>query len=338
MTSADIQVQPSPAFVDWKPAPGLRNRHVQSLLASVKLRRPLARRRARAALEVAEDWILDAGDGRKLHGVYSPQKDPGAPLAVLVHGWEGCADSLYMLSLSGYLYARGWQLFRLHLRDHGPSHHLNPELFHANRLDEVVEALKDLQARVEVPHWDMVGFSLGGNFTLRTALAAPEAGLKLRRAIAVSPVLEPIHTLYALEEGLALYRAYFRKKWLRSVRKKAACHPGSVDVEAFVRRHTLTAMTEHFVAEHTPYDDAETYFADYAVTGDRLARLKVPTTLLMAEDDPVIPAQDLVRVHANPCLKVVRTRYGGHCGFIEDYRLNAWVDRFVAETLKQEGA
>ncbi len=320
--------------VPWKPAPGLRNRHVQSILASLKLRRPLARRRAREALAVAQDWILDAGDGRRLHGVFSPQKREDAPLAVLLHGWEGCADSLYILSLTAELYRRGWQIFRLHLRDHGPSHHLNPELFHANRLDEVVMALADLQQRTGAANWAMVGFSLGGNFTLRTALAAPEAGLKMGHAVAVSPVLEPIHTLEALETGLPLYRAYFRKKWLRSIRRKAEVHPGAVDVDAFVRSRSLSAMTEHFVREHTPYPDPESYFAGYAVTGNALEKLRIPTTLIFAEDDPVIPARDLQRLRGNPNLHILRTAHGGHCGFIQDYRLTAWVDGVIAGKLE----
>ena len=35
---------------------------------------------------------------------------------------------------------QGFDVFRLNLRDHGTSHHLNPELFHSNRISEVVGA------------------------------------------------------------------------------------------------------------------------------------------------------------------------------------------------------
>jgi predicted alpha/beta-fold hydrolase len=34
----------------------------------------------------------------------------------------------------------GFATFRLNFRDHGDTHHLNPGLFHSNRIDEVVRA------------------------------------------------------------------------------------------------------------------------------------------------------------------------------------------------------
>ena len=64
---------------------------------------------------------------------------------VLLHGWEGSAESLYVLSLAQLLYQQGFEIVRLNLRDHGETHHLNRELFHSCRLPEVVGAVRTLQ-------------------------------------------------------------------------------------------------------------------------------------------------------------------------------------------------
>ena len=98
-------------------------------------------------------------------------------IAVLVHGWEGNAESLYILSLGQQLFDRGFDVVRLNLRDHGDTHHLNRELFHSCRLPEVVGAVQSLQAVVPGQPLHLVGFSLGGNFMLRVAAQAGEAGL-----------------------------------------------------------------------------------------------------------------------------------------------------------------
>ena len=63
---------------------------------------------------------------------------------MLLHGWEGSADSTYLLSLAQSLFAAGFEVVRLNLRDHGATHHLNRELFHSCRLPEVVGAVRAL--------------------------------------------------------------------------------------------------------------------------------------------------------------------------------------------------
>jgi hypothetical protein len=92
-------------------------------------------------------------------------------------------------------------------------------------------------------------------------------------------------------------------------------------------------MTGYFVGHYTDFPDLDTYLAGYALTGGRLAGLEVPSSLLLAEDDPVIPARGLERVAVTGALKVQRSRFGGHCGFLADYRLTSWLDDYLAEVL-----
>src|SRR6202030_2589673 len=115
------------------------------------------------------------------------------------------------------------------------THHLNRELFHSCRLPEVIGAVRALQQQLQGRPLQLVGFSLGGNFMLRVAAQAREAGLDLARVIAVSPVLEPAETLLALKRGLPGYQRYFVRKWLRSLRKKQAAWPDSYDVSDLAR-------------------------------------------------------------------------------------------------------
>jgi len=123
-----------------------RNAHVQSLLATFKLRRAFVEKRAKPLLDVAEEVILDCGENVRLQGFYSQNANKEAPLVVLLHGWEGSANSMYLLSSAQSLFAQGFSVFRLNLRDHGESHHLNEELFHSCRLNEVLGAVRKIQS------------------------------------------------------------------------------------------------------------------------------------------------------------------------------------------------
>lgn len=304
------------------------NPHVQSVLASSRLRRPLILRRAAAVLAASSVRLLDAGEDIRLLAWHAPRPPGERPrgLAVLIHGWEGSGESLYLLAAAARLYLEGWSVLRLNLRDHGPSHHLNRDLFHSNRITEVVAAVAS--AAREIPDRPLVlgGFSLGGNFAMRVAVRATSAGIPLSRAMAVCPVLDPAATLVAMEDGPRFYQRHFMVKWRRSLEIKARCFPGCYDFGDLRRFRGLRDMTEHFVLAYSDYPDLDTYLAGYALVGETLRALDVPCRLVAAEDDPVIPVADLDRLAPSPSLDVCRTRYGGHCGYLTAFAAESWVN------------
>ena len=306
---------------------GLRHRHVQSLLAG-GLRERVVRGQARGLLAAARAELVDCGAGVRLLGFHSPQAGSRG-LAILLHGWEGSASASYVLSVGSELFRAGFEVFRLNFRDHGGTHELNEELFHSCRIDEVVAAVTRIASRHPASKTFLVGHSLGGNFALRVASRASVAGLALTKVVAVCPVLRPHSTMRALEEGLWVYREYFLRRWRRSLRAKAACFPALYDFGDLKRFSTLTATTEFFVKRYTSFPDLDAYLAGYAITGTALEGLSVPTRLIAAADDPVIPIADLRDVAATPALRISVVPYGGHCAFIESYGLKSWADRAV---------
>lgn len=327
MTAAEPLLARAPAAAGsvFRPAPGLGNAHLQSFLASTGPRRALASRRAARLRAAAREEILDCGDGIRLHGVHSPHPAAERGLAILIHGWHGTAESAYLLSAGGHLFECGFSVFRLHLRDHGPSHHLNRELFNSTRLPEVVAAVRRiLELHPHRQHF-LGGFSLGGNFALRVALAAPAHGIALDRVVAVCPVLDPAHTMDALSRS-PVYHEYFRRKWRNALLQKLVHFPEYGYAPELARLRSLEAMNEFFVPRYTGFRDTRSYLEAYAITGDRLAALTVPSHIVTSRDDPVIPAADLARLARPPALTIELTERGGHCGFIMDWRLRSWID------------
>ena len=226
----------------FEPSWWLRGQHLQSILPSFPGRRPFVERRAAPMLAASREYLLDCGDGVRLQAFHSPASSPNPnkrpTLVVLLHGWEGSAQSLYVLSLAQSLHEQGFDVVRLNLRDHGETHHLNRDLFHSCRLDEVVGAIKEIQSHFVKDRLVLAGFSLGGNFMLRVAAQAQQANLQIHRALGISPVLDPAVTLDALERGAMLYRWYFVRKWSRSLRRKQqACS------------HLAEPWPNHFMSE-----------------------------------------------------------------------------------------
>ncbi len=311
----------------------LRNPHVQSILGTSGPRRLLARSRWRNLLSAAQPVLLTCSDGVRLQAHHSAQPHNTRGFVTLIHGWEGSADSLYVLSAAGHLYDRGFDVLRLNLRDHGKTHHLNREPFTSTRLREVLEALKSVGQIYPHDRRFLAGFSLGGNFALRVAARAPHEGIALSRVVAVCPVVLPHRTLDDLEKGWFLYRRYFLFKWKRSLRRKLALHPELGFGPALRRCRTLSEMNRHFVPLFTEFATPLEYCLGYSLAGHTLSELRVPSHILAAADDPVIAAAHFEQLAGSPSLSVEISPHGGHCGFITSLSAASWIDRRLDELL-----
>jgi predicted alpha/beta-fold hydrolase len=314
----------------FRPRRWLRGQHFQTILPNWPWRRARVERRASPVRAASQELLLDCGDGVTLQSFHaSPAHEPGKRLAVLLHGWEGSAESTYLLSLAQSLFAANFEVVRLNLRDHGATHHLNRELFHSCRLPEVVGAVRTLAAKFNGLPMVLAGFSLGGNFMLRVAAHPEGRNLPIERVIAVSPVLDPAATMLTLEQGMPIYHSYFVRKWSRSLVKKQLAWPEHYDFEDLLRVRSLREMTRQLVLAHTEYPTMDDYLAGYAITGDRLTTLGTRATVLTSLDDPIIDNADLARLARTPRLDIVTTAHGGHCGFIESLGDSTWVDAWM---------
>jgi predicted alpha/beta-fold hydrolase len=319
---------------DYRPPRWLRSPHLQSVIGSSVMRRQRGMRVLAATGAVTTAHIVDGGDGVRLQGLHStiPGREPRG-LALLLHGWEGSAESSYMQLTAAQLLERGFEVFRLNFRDHGDTHHLNEGLFHSNRIGEVVHAAADVARRFPARPMSIAGYSLGGNFALRVALRARAAGIPLAHAAAVCPVLDPARTMDAMERGFPLYMWYFERKWRESLQRKRALFPQQHAFDDHVLGLRMRPLTQWMVERHTEFGSLERYFDGYSIAGERLANLDVPASILMSADDPVIPITEFLALRLPPTATLEIATHGGHCGFIESLRCDGFAERWVAQRL-----
>lgn len=313
------------------------NRHIQSIFGSSRLRKFFVRRRVVNVLKLSRSEVLRCSDGVRLKGYFTPQPKNSKGLVIFLHGWEGSADSAYVLSCAALLYQSGFEIFRLNFRDHGNTHDLNQGLFHSCRINEAVEAVGCIQKLHRAQQTFLVGYSLGGNFALRIGVRAEVAGLDLAKLVAICPVLRPHSTLKALENGFWPYHHYFLKKWRNSLQAKAKYFPERYNFGNLGRFRTISETTDFFVRNYSDFPDLNAYLEGYSLTGDALADLSVLSHLILAADDPIIPCEDLPALAASEALRVTVLPNGGHCAFFSSYWLESWVDTKVLEEIKSTG-
>lgn len=311
----------------------LKNPHLQSILSSSPWRRQAGLERLNALGAVAHGRILQLPDGVRLAGIHyaCPLPAPRNALVLLLHGWEGSARSSYIQHSAAELLSAGFDVFALNFRDHGDTHDLNEGLFHSCRLQEVLDAAGEVLRQCRPARFFVAGYSLGGNFALRMALAAPRAELPIEAAFAICPPVDPSAVLRELESGPPLYHWYFMRKWRGSLRHKRRLFPQLHDFDEGIFRMDMRGLTRWLVHRHVGLPDEEQYFAGYAVAGGRLAGSQVPCHILAAEDDPVIPIAGLRALELPPGSRLEISRHGGHCGFIEGWALQGYAERWLKD-------
>lgn len=321
----------------FRPRGWLRNPHLQSILASSGMRRWLFRRHRNALEHRSREYVLDCGRGVRLQGFHTPQqvRAEARALVVLLHGWEGSVQSSYILHTGARLLSEGCDVFRLNFRDHGQTHHLNRELFHSCRIDEVVDAVARIANLFPQRPLLIGGYSLGGNFALRVSLRAPAAGIPLDWVFAVCPVISPRAGLRSIEDAPWFYERYFMHKWRDSLRRKQALFPHNELFNRQELRGNMRELTRSLVQRHTDFGTLENYLDGYSIAGATLSSLQIPATILTAEDDPVIPVADFRELELPPTAELVIVPHGGHCGFIEDAGLHSWAEDFVVARMSR---
>ena len=314
------------SFAAYQPKTFLHNGAIQTLLS----RLPAAG--DRLVNQGEQPILLDGGEDAtgadparsvRLLAYYTAHKSRGQRrgLVMTIHGWEGCSHSAYNLAVGSALVRAGYDVLRLNLRDHGPSHGLNRGLFYVTLLGEVLAATRQAAALSAGDPFYILGASLGGNFALRLALAhAADPIDGLAGVIAINPALNPSRSTDLLDTH-AWIRLYFRRRWLDSLRTKQRLFPDLYDFAPVEKLPTIRAMTEWMLEKYSPYPDAESYFAAYAIAPDRLAGLTTPVTIVTAADDPIIPADDFYRLPAHPLLNVHVLPTGGHVGYTDLFPL-----------------
>ncbi len=310
-----------------------RNGHTNSIIAGSPARKLVAHRKSSKFRQQAEATIIPAGHDIRLSAKYNRQSQRHCPTVILFHGWLGCADSLYLVTLGDFLFEHGFNVVRLNFRDHGDSHHLNEKIFHSCRIQEVINACIHIQQEFDSPI-SLVGFSLGANFALRVnAFTTPEQ-LTITNTVSFCPVIDPSHTLDALENSLMVYRNYFMQRWKTSFYQKAEAFPHLFSKQAFDRLRTLRDATKNLAIKYAGFENLDAYLNGYSIAGDRLKTLHVPATIILAKDDPIIPWQDKDKLANSDFLTIHISEHGGHCGFLDTDLTCPWIDNTTLELIK----
>jgi uncharacterized protein len=251
---------------------------------------------------------------------------PAPQLVVLVHGLGGSAESPYMLATAAQLLRAGIAVARLDLRGAGHAGTTSTQMYHAGRTADVRTVLARLAGEPEAnrrgdrPTLGLMGFSLGGNVSLKL-LGEPLDGLPVVAGMAVSAPLDlAVGGEYLRRVAFGAYESAM----LRGLKADVARFAGPLgtgEMAAIMSARTLEEFDDAFTARQNGWRDAAEYYAVNS-SAQYLPRITVPTLVLHAVDDPVVPSGpyrciDWAELERTGPVRRAITEHGGHVGFYQ---------------------
>ena len=262
-----------------------------------------------------------AGDARVMAACHWQADPRQRPTLLALHGLEGSSDAHYMRGLADKAWSRGWNAVRLNQRNCGGTEHLSVGLYHSGLTADPRFVLEELIGVDGLPWVVVVGYSLGGNLTLKLAGEYGEgAPPQLGAVCAVSPTLDLAYCVDALERPAnRLYEWNFVRSLKARMRRKARKWPGRYDLSRLSGIRSVRAFDDAYTAPYHGFDGAADYY--HRASSLRVVdRIRVPALIITAADDPFVPPEqfDAPAVRGNPSIEVMVTPEGGHCGFVAE--------------------
>lgn len=308
--------------------PRFRGGHVQTLFT-------WAAPRTFPRLPAPEARYFDVADDARVlaHCHWQPVR-AAHPTLLLLHGLEGSSHAHYMGGMADKAWASGWNVVRLNQRNCGGTEHLSRGLYHSGLIHDPRFVLREIIATEGLRQVAVAGYSLGGNLALKLAGEIGETLPALTAVCAVSPTMDLGVCVAALERRANIaYQFNFVRNLKRRMRRKAALFPGVFDVEPLRRIWTVRQFDNAYTAPYHGFADAADYY--HRASAMRVVdRIRVPTLIITAEDDPFVPPAPFrhAAVAGNPHVTVALSPSGGHCAFLEhasDGYDGYWAEREV---------
>jgi predicted alpha/beta-fold hydrolase len=290
--------------------------HAQTLYASLAAPRPrIAYRRER--------WDTPDGDFIDVDWVVNPSRDPrrinlSVPLVVLFHGLEGSSQSHYALALMAAVRDAGWRGAVVHFRGCSGEPNRLPRAYHSGDALEIDWIVRRFRAQGAATPLFATGVSLGGNALLKWLGDYGESAAPIvDAAVGISVPLDLMATGNALGQGFNLV---YTRNFLATLRAmsfaKLERFPGLYDANAVRASRTLREFDDLVTAPLHGFKDADDYWTR-ASSKPGLKNIRVPTLILNARNDPLVPASALPGAgEVSAAVTLERPEQGGHAGFV----------------------
>ncbi|MGB3180340.1 MAG: alpha/beta fold hydrolase [Cyclobacteriaceae bacterium] len=305
------------AFEPYSPPPYLFNKHLQTIVpALLRKVKGVHYRRER----------IDTPDGDFLDLDWSVLPQGNKKLIIVSHGLEGDSRRPYVLGMVRAFNGAGYDAMAWNYR--GCSGEMNrlPRFYHSGATEDLQLVLQHCIETKVYEEIVLIGFSLGGNLTLKYLGEKPLAtrGSAFPGVIKKAAVFSvPLDLHDCLRELSKPHNYIYSRRFLRNlkekVRQKAALMPDDIDADLLSEVKDLKTFDNLYTSILHGFSDAVDYY-EQCSSLQFLEKIDLQTLIVNAANDPFLgvncyPVSGLAD---HPHITFEVPEQGGHCGFADN--------------------
>ncbi|MBV7529083.1 YheT family hydrolase [Chitinophaga sp. sic0106] len=301
----------------------LRNRHLMTIYPTLFRRvKPAAYERKRITTVDGDFLDLDCcsrGSDR---------------VVLILHGLEGDAGRKYVLGMVQIFHAAGFDTVSMNFRGCSGEPNRQLRFYHSGETGDLDVVVHHLAALGKYSAIHLVGFSLGGNVTLKyLGERGDQLHPMVKSAVAVSV---PCDLVTSSTELAKPHNSIYMNRFIRSLGRKLALkqqqYPGAIDMSGYEEIKNFQQFDDRYTAPLHGFPNALEYWTRCSSLGF-LHRINVPTLLINAKDDPFLSKEcypyDIAATH--PYLYLETPEKGGHVGFVGFRDYYYWTEKRALE-------
>ncbi len=273
-----------------------------------------------------EIWQIPLDDGDQLIAEF--YQGTSDIIFLLFHGLNGSSQADYMQRVGQLFINQGHSVLLVNHRGCGIGKGFAKGLYHSGSANDLARVIEFSKSKFPNSNHTAIGFSLGANALL--LLLSDETKTQPHHAIAVNAPVDLERTSVALTQGFnKLYDKHFVLLSTLELRQKLNL--------SFTIPRSLREFDAKFTAQVSGFESREDYYQKCS-TADKLQKIKTPTVILTAKDDPIIPWQSYRVADFSPSTHFHLENHGGHLGYLSSKKtpLNTfrWLDYAINEYVK----
>ena len=262
---------------------------------------------------------IPLADGDRLVGFI--QMGQSKTVVYIFHGLAGSTDSTYIHRTSILAQQLGHTVFLLNHRGCGEGVGLAKGPYHSGRAEDLSAAIAFGRDLFPQHRHVAIGFSMSGNALLLLLAGGRGATVLPDAAISVNAPIHLERCSHLLNKGLN--RIYDIKFYLQCRRDVLANPSNRAHGARIPYLTTLFEFDRLYTAQAGGFTSREDYYTSCS-TYNLLAKIKTPTVILTAKDDPFVPYESYASAELSAHTLLHVEEHGGHMGYLTNKKTPVW--------------